>query len=158
MKGSPIPWKNHQIYPPWRPTAPNLKPKNVRIPSHKARQEPSRRSFGSSFNFRISFFDFSSPFSKQIQEFTIVSNPKGDKKTPSIRIRVRHVFHVFSTYYEKRFFIKTICFKGVRAYLRYGEAEMWKSNARYRNPLWTHFFVFSWHPMKHIFYQNDIFQ
>ena len=36
----------------------------------------------------------------QIQEFTIVSNPKGDKKAPSIRICVRHVFHVFSTSYE----------------------------------------------------------
>ena len=39
----------------------------------------------------------------QIQKFTIVSNPKGDKKTPSIRIRVRHICCVFSTCYEKRF-------------------------------------------------------
>ena len=34
-----------------------LKPKNVRIPSHKAPQELSRRSFGSSFNFRSSVLD-----------------------------------------------------------------------------------------------------
>ena len=46
------------------------------------------------------------PFFKQIQEFTIVSNPKGDKKTPSIRICVRHFVRVFSTYYKNRFSIK----------------------------------------------------
>ena len=53
----------------------------------------------------------------QIQEFTIVSNPKGDKKAPSIRIRVRHIFHVFSTSYEKRVSIKmTLFFKQIQEF------------------------------------------
>ena len=52
------------------------------------------------------FFYQNDTFFKEIQEFTIDSNPKGVNQAPSIRIRCRHIFRVFSTSYEKRFSIK----------------------------------------------------
>ncbi len=76
---------------------------------------------------------------KEIQEFTIVSNPKGGNQAPSIRIRCRLIFHVFSTSYEKRFSHEMQCFQGdSRIYYRL-EPEGRKSSALYQNPLSTHF-------------------
>ena len=46
------------------------------------------------------FFYQNDTFFKEIQEFTIDSNPKGVNQAPSIRIRCRHIFRVFSTSYE----------------------------------------------------------
>ena len=81
-------------------------------------------------------------FSKELEIFTLVSNPEGGKKAPSIRIRVRHIFHVFSTSYEKRFSIKMRFFIRIRAYLLYVEPEGRKSSALYQNPCSTHFSCF----------------
>merc|ERR1712023_64391 len=50
----------------------------------------------------------------------MVSNPKGGNQVPSIRIRCRLIFHVFSTSYEKRFSIKITL-----------------SSSRFKNLLWS---------------------
>ena len=89
---------------PWRPTTPNLKPKNVRIPSHKAPQEPSRRSFGSSFNFRISFFDFSSPFSSRFKNLLSSRTRRGIKKRP-LSESAFDTFFVFCWHLMKNLFL-----------------------------------------------------
>ena len=86
----------------------------------------------------------------QIQGFTIVSNPKGDKKTPSIRICVRHAFHVFSTYYEKRFSIKmTLFFKQLQEFTIVSSPKGDKKHPLSESAFDT-FFMFSRHLMNQV--------
>ena len=87
----------------------------------------------------------------QIQKITIVSNPKGDKKAPSIRIRLRHIFRVFSTSYEKRFSIKMTLFSS-----RYKNLLSYRTRREeIKRPLsesaFDTFFMFSRHLMKNVF-------
>ena len=42
----------------------------------------------------------------ELELISAVSNPKGGNQAPSIRIRGRHIFDVFSTSYGKRFSAK----------------------------------------------------
>ena len=94
------------------------------------------------------FFYQNDTFFKEIQEFTIDSNPKGVNQAPSIRIRCRHIFRVFSTSYEKRFSIKmTLSSKRFKNLLsirtRRGEIKRPLSESAVDT-----FFVFSRHLMK----------
>ena len=81
-------------------------------------------------------------FSIELELISFMSNPKGGNQAPSIRIRCRHIFRVFSTSYEKRFSIKMTLFqRDSRIYYRF-EPEGDKSSALYQNPLSTHFSCF----------------
>ena len=87
----------------------------------------------------------------QIEEFTIVSNPKGDKKTPSIRIRLRHIFRVFSTSYEKRFSIKTTLFACKFKNLLSARTRRGIKKRPLSESAFDTFFVFSRHLMRNVF-------
>ena len=87
----------------------------------------------------------------QIQKFTIVSNPKGGKKTPSIRICSRHVFHVFSTSYEKRFSIKMTLFSSRFNNLISSRTPREEIKRPLSESAFDTFFMFSRHLMKNVF-------
>ena len=73
-------------------------------------------------------------FFKEIQEVTIDSNPKGGNQALSIRIRLRHIFRVFLTSYEKRFSVKMQFAQGDSRIDYRLEPEGGKPSALYQNP------------------------
>merc|ERR1712023_388228 len=81
----------------------------------------------------------------------MVSNPKGGNQVPSIRIRCRLIFHVFSTSYEKRFSIKITLLSSRFKNLLWSRTRREEIKCPLSESAVDSFFMSSRHLMKNVF-------
>ena len=85
--------------------------------------------------------------------FWVAANPKGGHQAPSIRIRGRHIFHVFSTSYEKTLFLlqRYVFFQLNSRFLPWCRTRRGVKKRPLSESAFDTCFMFSRHLMKNVF-------